>query len=586
MRQLEKSRNYAEEKGLLFDDSLTIKDLGLSAFSGKHRRRGALGEFLKAVQAGRVPRGSFLVVESLDRLSREKIMTAFDQLRKITSYGITVVSLMDRMEYTHETWNANINMVYASLGQMFRSYDESNTKSIRHTDNWEAKRKNIAEKKLTALAPAWLKLNENKDKFEEIEDRVKLVRRIFNLSLQGIGAGSIAKMLNKEKILGWKMQKAGTQKKPDTGWHPSYIQKILHSQAVLGKFEPHYMKKDEEGEEATRTPTGVVIEDYFPRIISDEVFYRVQERLRSNKNFGGKNGKLSNLFGRLANCGYCGSPMQFVNKGKQNGMYLVCDSARRGRGCDYNSYPYQEFEDAVLSFCAGLKISDLLSDDAVHLESKLAELQGRLAAIGNEFDEVERRIKRLVSTLSAQDDKLIQSSIKEGIAEFAARREAIVKERAKIMQEITELMYKQQSVETSIQGLKELKEFAQTAPPDKLVEVRQKLRGELRQLIARIDVFPVGHIPAAKTMETVYDMEVGLAEGQNSLDAASADEAQTRIMNYYNQLKDKKRRHMIVRFRNEDFRMLVPSADDPRTYQVWTEKERDKYFMELDKLTN
>ena len=46
-----------------------MRDLGLSAYKGEHRTKGALGSFLKLVEAGKITKGSTLSVESLDRLS-------------------------------------------------------------------------------------------------------------------------------------------------------------------------------------------------------------------------------------------------------------------------------------------------------------------------------------------------------------------------------------------------------------------------------------------------------------------------------------------------------------------------------------
>src|SRR5262249_43539901 len=70
-RQAELSNRYAEEQVLNLDTFLSLCDLGVSGFTGENRRKGALALFLKAVETGKVPAGSFLLVESLDRLSRD-----------------------------------------------------------------------------------------------------------------------------------------------------------------------------------------------------------------------------------------------------------------------------------------------------------------------------------------------------------------------------------------------------------------------------------------------------------------------------------------------------------------------------------
>ena len=72
-RQTQAARAYADTHGLDLDEALTFRDLGVSAFKGKNVAEGALGAFLQAVDAGRVPPGSWLLVENLDRLSRDKV---------------------------------------------------------------------------------------------------------------------------------------------------------------------------------------------------------------------------------------------------------------------------------------------------------------------------------------------------------------------------------------------------------------------------------------------------------------------------------------------------------------------------------
>ncbi|MGA2935987.1 MAG: recombinase family protein, partial [Syntrophobacteraceae bacterium] len=69
-RQLDLSKRYAAQHGLVLDENLNLQDLGLSAYHGEHRE-GALGRFLELVKGSRISEGSVLLVESLDRLSRE-----------------------------------------------------------------------------------------------------------------------------------------------------------------------------------------------------------------------------------------------------------------------------------------------------------------------------------------------------------------------------------------------------------------------------------------------------------------------------------------------------------------------------------
>ena len=110
-RQLALSEEYARAHGLQLDESLSLRDEGFSAFNGQHIAKGALGRFLDHVKEGRVPSGSVLIVESLDRLSREQVLDAFDLFRDIIRNGIKIVTLTDKMEYTEETLNSQIGQM-------------------------------------------------------------------------------------------------------------------------------------------------------------------------------------------------------------------------------------------------------------------------------------------------------------------------------------------------------------------------------------------------------------------------------------------------------------------------------------------
>src|SRR6516225_9604093 len=97
-RQTALAAQYAVRHGLDLDDS-SFQDLGVSAFRGANAETGRLGEFLDLVRTGVVSRGSYLLVESLDRLSRNKPRKAVRLLERICEEGITLVTLSDGKVY-------------------------------------------------------------------------------------------------------------------------------------------------------------------------------------------------------------------------------------------------------------------------------------------------------------------------------------------------------------------------------------------------------------------------------------------------------------------------------------------------------
>src|SRR5262249_58372623 len=78
-RQTDLAKAWCRKSGARLDVSTTLHDLGRSAYTGGHRKnpdRHALAAFLKLVESGKGPRGSYLVIQKLHRLSREHIRPA------------------------------------------------------------------------------------------------------------------------------------------------------------------------------------------------------------------------------------------------------------------------------------------------------------------------------------------------------------------------------------------------------------------------------------------------------------------------------------------------------------------------------
>src|SRR5947208_2900889 len=96
-RQTELRDQWLDRNGVMLNTTLTLRDEGISGFSGKHREnpdRHALATFLELVHAGRITRGSYLIVESLDRLTREHIRPALTLLLNLIDNGIRIVQLL------------------------------------------------------------------------------------------------------------------------------------------------------------------------------------------------------------------------------------------------------------------------------------------------------------------------------------------------------------------------------------------------------------------------------------------------------------------------------------------------------------
>lgn len=116
-RQMDKIEKYAAENDFVIDDTLNLKDLGLSAFKGKHKDKGALGGFIKAIEKKSIPvdGSSYLCIEQFDRLSREDVDTAYQLFRSILKANVNIITLMDKRIYTKESLNDMMSIIYSIM---------------------------------------------------------------------------------------------------------------------------------------------------------------------------------------------------------------------------------------------------------------------------------------------------------------------------------------------------------------------------------------------------------------------------------------------------------------------------------------
>ncbi len=369
-RQSERARAYADEHGLDLDDSLSFHDLGVSAFHGANAETGALGDFLEAVKTGLVDRGSYLLVESLDRISRNVPLVALNVLQSILLNGVKVVTLIDRRCYDADSLRNDSFSLIMSLLTFIRSHDESETKSKRLKSSWDNKRKNIATKPLTAKIPAWLTIVDGK--IEAIDDRAALVKQIYDDYLKGQGPETIARKLNTDGVKPWGR---------GAMWHKSYIVKILSNPGVCGVFVPHTLEHD--GLKKNRIALDA-IENYYPAVIDEITFTAAQNQRKQKGIKGRKTGtKLTNIVSKLAKCPKCNISMVKVNKGGSF-QYLVCSRAKIGGYCEYNSIRYHDFEKA---FIRSLKAKFSVPSDSNSIASIEAAIERNNATIGKCIEE-------------------------------------------------------------------------------------------------------------------------------------------------------------------------------------------------------
>lgn len=366
------------EYGLVLDTTLSLVDEGVSAYKGHNLKAGNLGKFVNAVHLGLVAPGSWLLLESLDRFTRQVVNLAAADLLGLINRGIVVVTLHNGTIYREEDFEGTEGLVnlLGALIAMQGHHQEQVAKGKRVAAAWSAKYDKIDKGHvLTKVIPFWLEVKPDKTGFNVISDRAKVVQEVYARRANGEGKGRIAKSLTDRGV--------PTPKGYRSIWMDSSISKLLESDAVIGVL---------------CTARGDRYENYYPRVV-DEATYQAVKALRAKPSTQGAKAN-SHPLTRLAKHD-CGSTMRRVNKGSRGGA-IKFSCPRCG-----NQLPFNEALEMVRVALNETQWTTASSvDDGVEIESIEADICGLDEAI-----EEARLHWRQVKTLEARE--VYEQTLKE-----------------------------------------------------------------------------------------------------------------------------------------------------------------------------
>lgn len=480
-RQLAKTQRYADRHGLEIVER--FDDIGVSAFRGRNVEFGALKRFRELIDSGEISRGSYLIVESMDRLSRDKVMKAFERLTEIINRGIIVVTLDDEQTYSEETLERNHYGIMIALGAMARAHEESKRKAGLLSDAWEEKRRAAREegKLLTRRIPAWLTIDPSTEKIVPIESRARVINEIFTLVRDGWGAYSLSRHLNQRGEKPWSSRKNAV-------WRESYIKKIIASRTVLGEYQPHRIVQDSVRGK-TRVQDGPPIAGYYPAVVSLQLFTEAQLAMRRRRISGrGRKGiRYSNLFTGLLRCS-CGAGYRYIDKGSKpkGGQLLQCSVAYARGACSRKPLRYQLVETVLLQVIESLDLERALGGEARNkrVDAKryeLSMLQIEHRAIGEKIEHV----MRVITSDSSVPPKSLKIKLDELEREQQSKASAI----GAVDQEIGEMLDADPGKRQAI--VARLVSEIRSDDGSALNEVaRRAVVGELQRMIESIQILP------------------------------------------------------------------------------------------------
>lgn len=475
-RQLELSEAYAKAHDLVLDR--TVDDLGVSAWTGDNLKTGALGRFLAKVKAGEVQSGSYLLVESLDRLSRQQVRYAIPPFMELINAGITVVTLADGQAYSQASVDDNFTQLMMSLAIMSRAHEESTQKSKRvkaaHAKQRENALKGIG--RFSGRMFSWVDAVETSPgRFDyRLNDHAQTVKRVFELADSGLGQVAIAAKLN------------STQTPTFRGsglWQQGYVSALIRNEAVIGTYQPTEMVNGK------RVAFGDPLLRYLPAAVPEDLFWRVQSNRRRRPISNGRKGnKLSNMLGDLLRCTHCGARLRMRNggyKGKPQ-RYVCCDNSYRGGGCaSKGNFRYDLLETAVLDNVPEFHLDvQLLRRSPL---SRVNELQSLVGTAQTEIQQLRGKITNLLKIAEISDDPSVQHEVVREMTKRKSEEHALEDRIRDIKAEIDEITTGEQDALELASRLQNERSSWENGDHFAVYESRSRLSQALHRTIDFID---------------------------------------------------------------------------------------------------
>jgi DNA invertase Pin-like site-specific DNA recombinase len=408
-RQLALSQEFCDTKR--WELNLSLHEKGAckhtaSAFRDENIRKGPLSKFIALIEAGELPnnRQVILLVEEIDRLTRQVHDQAYDLCLRLMRLGVWICTMMDGEIYDLDSINNSLEKRLKLQLKLDAAREHSAKLSNRLNAVWENRRARImaGEKLVTDASPDWLKIED--DELVLPPAHKQTIIRINRECRNGLGVRATTKLFNAEpRVPTFSGAKF---------WSPTTIQRILENRATFGEATFYRVDKESEPGRVLRIPVHT-IPDYYPKAISETDFILAKEARERRKGVGPihKEGRFSNLFSGLAKCG-CGASLCYSVKGRNRRDYLFCVHATHDRGCEnHRHYGYQQIEHEVLALLMLFDVSRLTGQS----NNRAAEIEAIEAQVRNkderanwlaESGEMTRRTREQMDKLDAEISEL------------------------------------------------------------------------------------------------------------------------------------------------------------------------------------
>jgi hypothetical protein len=377
-------------------------DRGVSAFritdadsqQAANFHNGNLGEFLAKVQAGAIKIGSVLILERLDRFSRNYWDLVYPTWLNLLQSGVEIYSCVSHTHYTIETIRQNPMLAGMALLELANAneYSAGMSKRIGKAFSLRLQQAATGQKlNLGGWQPKWVDFHGKKGQSGTftLNAHSITIKRIVSEYLNGHSMYHIVKCLIRDKV---PTLQGGN-------WSQGTIAKLLRHDSLIGD----------------KTIKQFVLKRYYPPLITDEEYKQVKARLADNKEKrggGAGSDRVANLFRNRCKCAVCGGSVC-----TQHNVYFCC--GRRLDKCE------SKHSVKIANIEADFFLLFLKESPAVLLGKQTTKHNGTIS-----------NLKANVADIEAEIDKITALTKKLSISQLETKLTALVKQRDNAAKEL------------------------------------------------------------------------------------------------------------------------------------------------------
>lgn len=365
--RVSESESITNQKSLLLqyvkENNLRVYDIYIDdGYSGTNFDRPDFNRLLGDIELGKI---NMVITKDMSRLGRDYIGTGNLIEKYFPKHNVRYIAVTDNIDTFLDSSNNDIAPFKAIMNDM---YAKDISKKIKSS----LKAKMKEGKWVGGRTPfGYDQDKDNKNHLIVNVEQASVVKRIFDMCLEGLSFFKIAKQLTNEGVktpaqyynFEWKSNynlKYGE-------WHSKTVRDILTNRMYIGDMVQNRRNKVNYKVKKVikNTPNNyIIVENTHGAIIDKEIFYEVQKRIPKNK---GRNEKKEiHLLDGLLYCGNCGHRISIQpRRKKDNRCYTICNYYRtymKQKFCTTHSNNYDELEKVIINSLTNMCLNYINKD--------------------------------------------------------------------------------------------------------------------------------------------------------------------------------------------------------------------------------